>query len=244
MWERGRPLGSPVRQSPGSLTSQERELLRMLIAFALFGHGGRYFVFREVSMSARLRHVAASRAGKATRGMVASVRGTRSRVTAAFAAVLAIVVLLVTPNTASAAVPHFQLPFHCDQVWSGQTRTDHSPPQAIDFNRANDFGDHVLAAAAGTAYVQDEGAVSYGLWIEIRHGDGYRTRYAHLSAVDVRDGQQVRRGQLIGRVGNSGGSYGAHLHYEELLNGSPIRAEFNGDPALYYGTKPYRSHNC
>ena len=163
---------------------------------------------------------------------------------AGLAAAITMSVLLVTPNAASAAEPRFQLPFHCDQVWAGETRADHSPPQAIDFNRDYDFGDHVLAAAAGTAYVSNEGNVSYGLWIEVRHGDGYRTRYAHLSNVAVTDGQHVARGQLIGYVGNSGGSYGAHLHYEELLNGNPIRAEFNGDPALYYGTKSYRSHNC
>ncbi len=166
---------------------------------------------------------------------------------AALAAALTMSVLLVTPNAASAAEPHFQLPFHCDQVWAGQTRPDHSPPQAIDFNRDNDFGDHVLAAAAGTAFVYDAGDVTYGLWIEIRHGDGYRSRYAHLSGVEIaRDpnGVHVTRGQLIGRVGNSGGSEGAHLHYEELLNGSSIRVEFNGEPALYYGTKYYRSHNC
>lgn len=174
----------------------------------------------------------------------APARMARSRAMAALAAAITMSVLLVTPNAASAAEPHFQLPFHCDQVWAGETRVDHSPPQAIDFNRDNDFGDHVLAAGVGTAFVYDAGSVSYGLWIEIRHGDGYRTRYAHLSNVAVRDGQQVARGQLIGYVGDSGGSDGAHLHYEELLNGNPIRAEFNGNPALYYGTKSYRSHNC
>ena len=78
--------------------------------------------------------------------------------------------------------PAFQLPFPCGQVWAGQTRTNHSPPNSVDFNRTNDIGDTVVAAASGTVTrVANEGNTSYGRWIEIAHGGGYRTRYAHLS---------------------------------------------------------------
>jgi hypothetical protein len=139
----------------------------------------------------------------------------------------------------------FQLPFPCGQVWVGQTRTTHSPVNAVDFNRADDFGDKVVAAARGTVRrVENEGNTSYGRWIEIGHGDGYRTRYAHLSTQVVSVGQKVARGQKIGNVGNSGGSFGAHLHYELRRWGTPIKPMFNGKQALFFGTRNYTSHNC
>ena len=146
---------------------------------------------------------------------------------------------------AFASVPRFQLPFPCGQVWAGQTRTSHSPKLAVDFNRFNDFGDPVLAAAGGTvSRVGNTGSSSYGRWIEIRHGNGHTTRYAHLATQTVSVGQQVRRGKKIGTVGSSGGSSGPHLHYEQRHNGVPVRAKFNGVTALYFGTKNYRSRNC
>lgn len=143
-----------------------------------------------------------------------------------------------------AVPPRFQLPFPCNQVWAGQTRTDHNPQNSVDFNRADDFGDTVVAAAAGTvSRVDNEGSVSYGRWIEISHGNGYTTRYAHLSAQLVSVGQHVSQGQHIGRVGSTGGSTGPHLHFEERHNGVAIRASFNGAGALYFGTRNYTSHN-
>ncbi|EYF05443.1 metalloendopeptidase Membrane protein [Chondromyces apiculatus DSM 436] len=138
----------------------------------------------------------------------------------------------------------FQLPFPCGQVWAGQTRSNHSPVNSVDFNRANDEGDTVVAAAAGTiSRVANEGSTSYGKWIEINHGDGYTTRYAHLSVQSVSVGQSVSKGQKIGNVGNTGGSTGAHLHYELRLNGTAIKPVFNGATALFYGTKNYTSNN-
>ncbi|HCN29747.1 MAG TPA: hypothetical protein DIT64_13580, partial [Verrucomicrobiales bacterium] len=110
----------------------------------------------------------------------------------------------------------FQLPFPCGQVWMGETRTGHSPQLAVDFNRTNDIGDTVVASAGGTVTrVGNEGNDSYGRWIEIDHGGGYRTRYAHLSKQSVSVGQNVAQGQKIGELGNTGGSSGPHLHYEQ-----------------------------
>lgn len=143
-----------------------------------------------------------------------------------------------------AAAPRFQLPFPCGQVWAGQTRTNHSPLASVDFNRAGDYGDTVVAAAAGTVTrVGNTGNTSYGRWIEISHGNGYTTRYAHLSQQRVSVGQFVRKGRRIGNVGNSGGSTGAHLHYEQRHNGVAVRARFNGEQARYYGTRNYKSRN-
>jgi hypothetical protein len=141
--------------------------------------------------------------------------------------------------------PAFQLPFPCKQVWAGQTRTNHSPVNSIDFNRADDIGDTVVAAAGGTvSRVANEGATSYGRWVEIDHGGGYRSRYAHLNSQSVSVGQSVSRGQKIGTVGSTGGSSGPHLHYEVRLNGTAIKPVFNGSTALFYGTKNYTSNNC
>ena len=142
------------------------------------------------------------------------------------------------------SMPIFQLPFPCNQVWQGQTRTNHSPQNAVDFNRTNDLGDTVVAAASGTvSRVDNEGNQSYGRWIEINHGGGWTTRYAHLSVQFVRVGQKVARGQKIGNVGSTGGSSGPHLHYEVRRNGVTQRASFNGAGALYFGTRSYTSKN-
>jgi murein DD-endopeptidase MepM/ murein hydrolase activator NlpD len=88
------------------------------------------------------------------------------------------------------------------------------------------------AAAVGTpAYSTADGTVSragwwggYGRIVEIRHVNGYRTRYAHLSfiAKGIKKGVKVRQGQLIGHVGSSGLATGPHLHYEMLRNGSHV----------------------
>jgi hypothetical protein len=148
------------------------------------------------------------------------------------------------PDDVIYAATPFQLPFPCGQVWAGQTRTNHSPVNSVDFNRANDTGDAVVASKAGRiSRVANEGNTSYGRWIEISHGSGYTTRYAHLSRQVVSVGQQVSQGQKIGEVGNTGGSTGAHLHFELRRNGSAIRASFDGRGALYFGTKNYTSQN-
>jgi murein DD-endopeptidase MepM/ murein hydrolase activator NlpD len=58
--------------------------------------------------------------------------------------------------------------------------------------------------------------------VDIRHDNGITTRYAHMSAMEVKEGERVAVGRLIGRVGTSGRSTGPHLHYETRVNGKPI----------------------
>ncbi|NUP13920.1 MAG: peptidoglycan DD-metalloendopeptidase family protein [Polyangiaceae bacterium] len=141
-------------------------------------------------------------------------------------------------------VGSFQMPFPCGEVYSGQTRTNHSPLLAVDFSRANAFGDEVVAAAGGTVTrVENEGNTSYGRWVEIDHGSGYRTRYAHLSVQSVSIGQGVAQGQKVGELGSTGGSTGPHLHYELRHDGAPVKPVFNGQTATFYGTKSYTSKN-
>jgi murein DD-endopeptidase MepM/ murein hydrolase activator NlpD len=67
----------------------------------------------------------------------------------------------------------------------------------------------------------------YGKMVEVDHGNGLTTRYAHLSAIEVKVGQTVRVGQIVGRIGSTGRSTGPHLHYETRVDGDPI------DPQKY-----------
>lgn len=78
-------------------------------------------------------------------------------------------------------------------------------------------GTPIVATANGRVrYVGYAG--EYGLTIEIDHGHGYVTRYAHASRATVRVGQPVERGDMIGRVGDTGLALGPHVHYEVLIN--------------------------
>ena len=65
-------------------------------------------------------------------------------------------------------------------------------------------------------------SATFGKVVYIDHGYGYRTIYAHMSKIKARRGQKVKRGDLIGYVGNTGRSVSAHLHYEVHKNGRPV----------------------
>ncbi len=85
-------------------------------------------------------------------------------------------------------------------------------------------GEKIVATADGTV-IQANNNGYYGLFVEIRHGNGFTTHFAHLQEYKVKKGDKVKRGQVIGLVGSSGRSTGAHLHYELCLNGHPINPE-------------------
>ena len=78
------------------------------------------------------------------------------------------------------------------------------------------IGEPVVTTADGVVTMAKKNG-SFGLEVEINHGNGFRTRYGHLSKILVRRGQRVKRGESIGLVGNSGRSTGPHLHYEVLF---------------------------
>lgn len=83
------------------------------------------------------------------------------------------------------------------------------------------IGDPVKAADGGT--VTYAGWYSgYGNFIKISHGNGKETYYGHLSAINVKNGQKVAQGEVIGKVGNTGNSTGPHLHFEIRINGKPV----------------------
>ncbi|HNX14520.1 MAG TPA: peptidoglycan DD-metalloendopeptidase family protein [Oscillospiraceae bacterium] len=92
-------------------------------------------------------------------------------------------------------------------------------------NAAGDlcYGASVVAANSGTVIaVRNLGSKSYGRYIIIDHGGGCRTLYAHLSKVEVKEGDTVTRGQEIAKAGSTGNSTGAHLHFELWLEGKRV----------------------
>jgi murein DD-endopeptidase MepM/ murein hydrolase activator NlpD len=84
----------------------------------------------------------------------------------------------------------------------------------------------------------------YGNFIEIDHGNGFRSRYAHLEAINVREGQVVEKGFEIGTVGNSGGSIAPHIHYEVIREGEnvdPVHFMIEGLTSAAYKSLTVRS---
>lgn len=87
---------------------------------------------------------------------------------------------------------------------------------------AGPVGTPIYATADGTVASSGWNSGGYGNLIEIDHGRGIFTRYAHLSKLDVREGERVTRGQVIGRMGSTGRSTGSHLHYEVRIDDRPV----------------------
>jgi murein DD-endopeptidase MepM/ murein hydrolase activator NlpD len=92
--------------------------------------------------------------------------------------------------------------------------------QGVDLS--GNRGEPIYSAGNGTVVEVRRNFFGYGREIVVDHGFGYKTKYAHLHVVDVVEGQRVRRGEIIGQVGNTGGSTGPHLHYEVLYMGTPV----------------------
>ena len=100
--------------------------------------------------------------------------------------------------------------------------------EGLDF--AAPRGTPILAASGGVV-LEAEYRSGYGNVVELDHGDGMTTRYAHASKLLVKPGELVNRGQTIALVGSTGRSTGAHLHFEVRLAGQPL------DPKLFLRSK-------
>lgn len=94
------------------------------------------------------------------------------------------------------------------------------------FDIAGPIGTDIMAVAGGVVVFSGENG-GFGLFIEINHGNGYTTRYAHCDKLKVKVGDVVTRGQLIAKMGNTGRSTGPHLHLEIHKDGKSL------DPAKY-----------
>ncbi|SEQ61532.1 Peptidase family M23 [Streptomyces radiopugnans] len=148
--------------------------------------------------------------------------------------------------------PNFKMPFACGQVWRGSNWNGHSPAHSVDWNHydangnPDDFKRRVFASAGGTVLSSHYSTTTgYGNTIVIGHGDGWRTRYAHLYNREVSKGDKVSAGQLIGRVGKSSATYSLspHLHYEQIHNGAVVTAVVQGVGYPDYTTRYQTSNN-
>ncbi len=103
--------------------------------------------------------------------------------------------------------------------------------RGIDISGASASGSLVVAGASGTVTTAGWSTGGYGNYVIIDHGNGVETLYAHMldNSLMVNEGDKVTKGQAIGRVGNTGYSFGAHLHFEVRINGNRI------NPAPYLG---------
>jgi len=90
----------------------------------------------------------------------------------------------------------------------------------IDFTAK--VGTEIHATGDGVIQEVSNRNTGYGKHVIIKHGFGYQTLYAHMSKITVKAGQNITRGQVIGHVGNTGTSTGAHLHYEVIKHGRKI----------------------
>jgi murein DD-endopeptidase MepM/ murein hydrolase activator NlpD len=101
-------------------------------------------------------------------------------------------------------------------------------------------GTEVFAAASGKVIDVNRTSLQagYGNYIDIDHGHGFVTRYAHLENINVRYGQKVAKGVTIGTIGNSGGSIMPHLHYEVIRDGEQV----NPTPYMIEGLNSAQHH--
>jgi murein DD-endopeptidase MepM/ murein hydrolase activator NlpD len=96
----------------------------------------------------------------------------------------------------------------------------------LDF--AAPLGTPIYATADGVVQTAGFNTGGYGNEVVINHGYGYQTLYGHMFKVKVHPGQVIKRGEVIGYVGNTGKSTGPHCHYEVHKNGKPV------DPIYYF----------
>lgn len=89
-------------------------------------------------------------------------------------------------------------------------------------------GTEIYATGDGVVKDVERESGGYGHHVVIEHGFGYSTLYAHMSKINVKRGEKVKRGQVIGLIGNTGTSAGAHLHYEVIKDGEKV------NPAYYF----------
>lgn len=168
----------------------------------------------------------------------------------AIAAVAGAATMVASPaHAAESAHPVIRSPFTCGQTWFARTYKGHEA-NAVDWNMAGgsnaDHGQPVLAGAAGVATVKSDPS-GYGTYVVVNHGGGWSSLYAHLSAVTIKSGQAVDSLTMVGRVGNTGGSAGSHLHHEQQLNGVRQPVVLDGvaiRPSTNSRGQSYQSQNC
>jgi len=119
-------------------------------------------------------------------------------------------------------------------------RTDPWPEFHKGLDLEADYGTPVRASAAGVVATAGWDPGGFGIKVDIDHGNGYHTWYAHLSRVTVAAGQHVTKGESIALSGSTGESTGPHLHYQVMYEGQPVDPLpfLNGVPPKVLATLP------
>ncbi|HAE49920.1 MAG: peptidase M23 [Tistrella sp.] len=129
------------------------------------------------------------------------------------------------PNGKSVRKALLQTPIEGARLTSGFGARRHPLLGYTKMHKGVDFGaptgTPIMAAGDGVVEKADWFS-SYGKYVRIRHNGTYSTAYAHMSRINVRAGQKVKQGQVIGAVGTTGRSTGPHLHYEVLVNNKQV----------------------
>jgi hypothetical protein len=131
-------------------------------------------------------------------------------------------------------------PVQTDESWISSSFSRSRMHPVLQVNRPHPgldisalAGTPILASAAGTVTYAGTKA-GYGKTVEIDHGFGYKTRYAHAGSIQVKRGQRVNRGDLLGEVGKTGLATAPHLHYEVLIDGRQVNPrEYLLDDIVY-----------
>ena len=108
-------------------------------------------------------------------------------------------------------------PFGVRRIRNGKTAGFH---RGLDY--AGAWGSPIYAAADGKVTLVGDNYKLLGNCVIINHGEGLAGLYLHMSSFNVRDGQTVKKGQVIGKIGNTGASTGPHLHYATYFHGVPV----------------------
>jgi Peptidase family M23 len=158
------------------------------------------------------------------------------RLTLPLASLVAMAALVPADALAAGPRPPFQLPMPCGQEWRASTYEQHwnGDQDALDFAQRDESqnnlsdGELAHASAAGTVtHVYTSGGGEHRVFLD--HGNGWRSDYVHLKHLPpLTVGQQIGPGEVVGVISNSGAS-SPHLHYNQMADGSPVRAMFNGD---------------
>lgn len=125
-----------------------------------------------------------------------------------------------SPRPLPFPTPAFRWPV--DSVRASRGFRPRSDPDHQGIDLRGRRGTPVHAAQAGQVMHAGTGISGYGRVVWIEHDTHWETLYAHLQTIEVRDGQVVESGQVIGTMGNSGRTTGVHLHFEVFRNGANV----------------------
>lgn len=189
---------------------------------------------KEIEKSKELKLVARLDDDELINGMTSQLNNLAARVSFQQESFKDIDKMILNKEKLIAAIPAIQPVSNKDlnRIASGfGTRID-PVYKVTKFHAGLDFtapqGTPIYATADGRVQETNHNEGGYGNHVIINHGYGYETLYAHMVRIKARRGQSVKRGEIIGWVGNTGKSTGPHCHYEVHKNGKPI------DPVYFF----------